>query len=585
MPTVQNKPNRYALFVFLLCVSIAPGSRALAQTGGYRIAGIVVNSITGALVSQALVTIADVRDRSETKSLITGDGGAFAFRGLPAGKYSLEAARRGYIKSGYDAHEHFSTAIVTGGDADSEHLVFRLTPQAVLSGKIYDEAGDPVRRANVALYRQDQSTGVGLIHRVGGARTDDHGSYELPELRAGTYFISVTAKPWYALHPRSYVTGGGSETIRNSDGSLTTVQHDQEVITPTVAHSFDVAYPTTYYPDTTDSDEAVPIPLRGGERLSIDMHLTPVPALRIVVQNPGGREGGFSIPQLTKQYFDSTENIMNTLMDRGTDPMENRGPLPFTSLPSGAIEISGVPAGKYTVRMRAIPGTGVSGAVADFDLNQDGQEIDPGAGQLASNAKLIVSVQGAARPPQGLMLALRTKEHRVVRTAPVDAQGAAELVDVPPGKYDLLAATPSNDYAVRRLVVNGSVTKGHSLEFTAGSSIEGTVTIVGGQTVVEGIAKRDGKGATGAMIVMVPKDPEANGELFRRDQSDLDGTFSLGTVVPGEYTIVAIENGWDLNWSEPGVIAHYVQKGQRVTVPPTAQEPVHLSEPVEVQPH
>lgn len=66
----------------------------------------------------------------------------------------------------------------------------------------------------------------------------------------------------------------------------------------------------------------------------------------------------------------------------------------------------------------------------------------------------------------------------------------------------------------------------------AGSSIEGTVTIVGGQTVVEGVAKRDGKGAPGAMIVMVPKDPEMNGELFRRDQSDLDGTFSLGPSFP-----------------------------------------------------
>ena len=166
----------------------------------------------------------------------------------------------------------------------------------------------------------------------------------------------------------------------------------------------------------------------------------------------------------------------------------------------------------------------------------------------------------------------------------MDDDGVAELIDIPTGKYDLLAATPTNDYAVRRVVVNGSATKGHSLEFAAGSSIQATVTIVGGQTVVEGVAKRNGKGVPGAMIVMVPNNPEDNGELFRRDQSDLDGTFSLGTVIPGEYTIVAIENGWDLNWSQPGVIAHYVEKGRKITVAPTAQEPVHVPEPVEVQP-
>ena len=579
----RRRVTRHALVALLLCLSAASVPRALAQSGGYRIAGKMVNSITGAPVSRALVTIADVKDRNDTKSLVTGDDGVFVFTGVPAGKYSLEAARRGYVASGYDAHENFSTAIVTGGDADPEHLIFHLTPQAVISGKIYDEAGDPIRRASVFLYRQDQSTGVGLIRRTGTAQTDDLGSYEFPELPAGTYFISVNARPWYALHPRSFVTGGGTMTTTNGDGSVTTVQQQQTVTTPTVAHSFDVAYPTTYYPDATDSDEAVPIPLRGGERLSIDMHLIPVPALRIVVQNPGGSERGFTVPQITKQSFDSTENIMSMLFERNPDPTQNSHP-PFNMLPSGAVEISGIPAGKYTVRMSGRPGTGALGAVADVEINQDGQELDPASAAPASSAKLTVTVQGATHPPEGLLLALRTKEHRVVRRAPVDPQGAAEFIDVPPGKYDLLAATPTNDYAVRRIVINGNVSKGHSLEFVAGASIEGTVTVVGGQTVVEGIAKRNGKGVAGAMIVMVPNNPQENGELFRRDQSDLDGTFSLGTVIPGEYTIVAIENGWNLNWSQPGVIGHYVEHGNKIIVPAAAREPVHLTEPVEVQP-
>ena len=584
MPTSRLRIATSALSLFLLPAGLSWAPDALAQSGGYRIAGRVINSITGAPVSQTLVTIADVKNLSDTKSLITGDDGVFAFQGLPAGKYSLEAARRGYIKSGYDAHEHFSTAIVTGGDADTEHLVFRLTPQAVLSGKIYDEVGDPIRRATVTLYRQDQTTGVALTRRISGARTDDRGSYEFADLSAGTYFISVNARPWYALHPRTYVSGGGMMTTTSGDGSETHVRQEETAVTQEVPRSFDVAYPTTYYPDATESDEAVPIPLRGGERLSIDVHLTPVPALRILVQSPGGREGGFTMPQLTKQSFDSTENIMNTLMDRGPDPMENRNPMPFTRLPSGAIEISGVPAGKYTVRMPSIPGTGASGTIADFDLNQDGQQIDPASGAAVSNAKLAVSLQGAARVPQGLVVVLRTKEHKVVRGAQVDAHGIAELIDIPPGKYDVLAATPTNDYAIRRIIINGNTTNGHSLEVAAGTTIEGTVTIVGGQTVVEGVSKHNGKGVPGAMIVMVPNNPEGNAELFRRDQSDLDGTFSLGTVIPGEYTIVAIENGWELNWSQPGVIAHYVEKGRKITVAPAAQEPMHVSEPVEVQP-
>jgi hypothetical protein len=86
------------------------------------------------------------------------------------------------------------------------------------------------------------------------------------------------------------------------------------------------------------------------------------------------------------------------------------------------------------------------------------------------------------------------------------------------------------------------------------------------------------------MVVLVPKDPESHRDLFRRDQSDQDGSFSLRSVVPGSYTIVAIENGWDLDWSRPGVIAHYAEHGKTVTVPGGTQGSMHVPDAVEVQP-
>jgi hypothetical protein len=93
-----------------------------------------------------------------------------------------------------------------------------------------------------------------------------------------------------------------------------------------------------------------------------------------------------------------------------------------------------------------------------------------------------------------------------------------------------------------------------------------------------------GQAAPGAMVVLVPKNPESNRQLFRRDQSDLDGSFDLQSVIPGSYTIVAIENGWDLDWSSPGVIAHYCQHGRTVTVGDVGQRSVHLPDAVELQP-
>jgi len=85
------------------------------------------------------------------------------------------------------------------------------------------------------------------------------------------------------------------------------------------------------------------------------------------------------------------------------------------------------------------------------------------------------------------------------------------------------------------------------------------------------------------MVVLVPKLPESNPDLFRRDQSDLDGTFTLQRVIPGMYTVVAIVDGWDLDWSKPHVISKYVAHGQTVVVPQEANRPIRLAEPLEVQ--
>jgi hypothetical protein len=129
-----------------------------------------------------------------------------------------------------------------------------------------------------------------------------------------------------------------------------------------------------------------------------------------------------------------------------------------------------------------------------------------------------------------------------------------------------------------------NVTSGHTLSVAAGASLQATAVLVSGVATVEGVAERSGKPASAAMVVLVPNDPEANLELFRRDQSDLDGSFALAQVVPGSYTILAIENGWDLDWAKPAVIESYRQHGQKIAVRENTKGPMRLSAPVEVQP-
>jgi hypothetical protein len=97
--------------------------------------------------------------------------------------------------------------------------------------------------------------------------------------------------------------------------------------------------------------------------------------------------------------------------------------------------------------------------------------------------------------------------------------------------------------------------------------------------------KKKEKKVGGVMVALVPNDPVAHLDLFRRDQSDFDGTFVLQGVIPGAYTIVAVEDAWGLDWMQPSVLARYVQHGQNISIGEFMNGTLQLPDPIEVQPH
>jgi protocatechuate 3,4-dioxygenase beta subunit len=536
------------------------GARALtaAQTpsipqatpgNGYRIAGTIVDKNDGHPLARARITLRDAKNPQKFESIVTAENGKFEFNGVPAGKYDLHGARRGFISASYDQHEQFSTAIVPGAGLETEALVLRLAPAAIISGKILDEAGEPVRHATVTLYYDDHSNGVDQIRQAQGTQTDDQGAYEIPRLMPGTYFLSASAKPWYALHPNSNAPDSGSKL---------------QPAPATLDRSLDVAYPLTYYPDVTEADSATPIPMRGGERLQVDIHLNPVPSLHLLFRVPNEGNHGFSAPRLEQPAFD------------GSTFMQIDG---IRMVSPGLVELTGIPAGRYNVRLNA---PGVALQMDGVDLTKDGEELDTSRGEALSTIKMSVQVPGETAVSPQLTVGLRGVQKMFAGTQQVKAKGEVEFQQIAPGRYEVLVWS-DKPYSIAHISAEGAEVSGHSITVTAGSSPSVSLTVVGGSLNVEGTAKRAGKPFAGAMVVLVPRNPEENRDLFRRDQSDLDGTFNLQNVVPGSYTVLAIENGWDLDWSQPAVIAAYTKHGRAVEVGNHFGRPVNLSEPVEVQ--
>jgi hypothetical protein len=544
----------YLAVVWMVCGILS--NRAGAQTspsperteipsGPYRIAGTVVNARVGAPLASSHVTIADAKNGQSVRSVITGADGRFEFH-VPPGKYLLQGAKRGFIAAAYNHHEQFSTAIVTGADLDTENLSLRLAPNAILTGKVLDEFGEPVRSAQIVVYRETHFQGTSRTLRVRNATTDDQGHYEVTPLAEGTFFVSAQASPWYAIHP-----------AMNAEGATKAPSQ--------VDSSLDVAYSITYYGDATEADEATPIPVRGGDRLEADIHLNPVPALHLVIHVPEGGKGGTAFPILQKPVFEGVQRL-----DQGN----------IQYIAPGLYEMTGVAPGRYTVRAPDSNGQ-MQKEAAEINLSDSG-ELHVSAGSPTSKIKATVQIEGAASVPPELEIGLRNSKGKV-ETTQVDSKGEANFSEVIAGNYDVVASSSTKRYSVVRITSETGSISGHALNVLPDASFTIALSLVAGSVTVEGFAKQSGKAAAGAMIVLVPKNPEANRDRFRRDQSDLDGSFALPGVIPGSYTIIAIENGWDLDWAEPAVVGRYLKHGRTIEIRDRSQTTVHMAEAVEVQ--
>lgn len=543
-------------FVIILVTFLAPFLSG-AQTGGkYSISGNVINGVTGATLSRSSVSLELALDGSQIASTMSDDNGRFQLSNLPANRYILRASRRGFLTSAYDVHDNFTTALVTGeGQHCCDNLQMRLVPGGTIEGVVAEDSGDPVERARLTLYRESNRTGSERVQRVRTVNVDDTGSYELTGLEPGNYFLAVNAEPWYALRARGlHLASHALDGSVNSDTGST--------------HSpFDVVYATTFYPDTTDEGAAEPIPIKGGERFRVNFALHPVPAVHLTVHMPPqltGRQDTFFTPQIQQQAFGLSEPVSNPVFMRNQSQME----------------ISLAP-GNYEVRMPGWDNALARQTSIDLTADQTLNLSDAGKSLVDVAGKLALSSGEAL--PENMFVSLQTIEGGRVGGERPDKNGSFIIHNVPPGTYQLNISGPGRHFHVSKLVATDAQAS-HG-QITVGSSpvtFAATVYPERG-LVVSGYAKRDGIVVPGAMIVLVPDDPADKGDYFRRAQSDSDGNFVLKSVEPGKYTVVAIQDGWTLDWAEPETIRHYLPQGQLVNVPENGPQTTLVSTAVEVQ--
>jgi hypothetical protein len=517
-------------------------------TEGFRIAGTVVSSTTGEPVRDATVSVTAVGTAGTSESAVSDNDGHFVLERLAAAKYQLRAAKRGFLTAFYDEHEgSFNTAIVTGEGQDTTELVFRLTPEAVLRGVVTDDGGDPVFNAQVLLSRRVREHGQSLATpHADMATTDDTGAYEFTNLAPGEYLLAVKAEPWYATH-------------RSASSSPARVRSQGET-------ALDVAYPVTYFDSTTDEAAATPIVLGGGSREEANVSLHAMQALHVSADVPPAPSVVSRPLHLRQIVFGATVGVV----------------IPTIQRPQGGMqEFLGIAPGHYELTQGDPP------RIAELDLNSS-QDVDPELGTPTVTVSGTVAAVAGTAMTGDFFVSLEPLENPAggisnqAIMVPGAQQGSFRILAVPPGRWALHFSEAGAEMPVLSISIGDKVHAGS--EFTVRDQPLNLVARVSAKTTsIEGFAKKDGKGLAGAMVVLVPKDKALLPERVRRDQSDSDGSFVLANVAPGDYTVVAIENGWELDWTRPEVMARYLSGGVAVPVTDSSGNVLSLSQPVPVE--
>ncbi len=533
--------KRYPSIIGLATLAIGCWAQQPTHTSSarqsFRIGGTVVDTLSSHPLAGAAVTIAPADKPGESREMVAGDDGRFQFDGVAPGKYALSASSRGFLRQNLDEHGGYSTAVAVGPGLQSEGVLFRLRPDAGLMGTITDEHSEPVRGAQVTLFRSGVEAGRRDIRQQRVAATDDQGRYRFSHLRNGTYFVAVSAQPWYAEPARPHMNFLNGAPVNNA-----TAGNDAESRPP-----LDVAYAITFSGGTTDASQAIPITVEAGDRAVADISLSAVPAihLRLAGAHPG--ESQSYSATVMQQVFDGSMIQVNA---------------PLAQYPD-AVEIGGLPPGPMELRIQS---NGQNPATWSQSVNASRDaEISLSDSSPASRVSGVARLEGAPAPAS-TSIQLFNRSTGEVYDARVGDKGEFQIQDdaVKPGNY--LVTVGAAKMVVSQVSATGAKVVGQQIEISGSGAVRLTVTISRHLGRVDGVALQGGKPMAGAMIVLAPQDAEKNAGLVRRDQSDSDGTFSLRGVVPGRYTVLALAKGWEMEWLNPEVLKPFLKGAEVVEV-------------------
>jgi len=526
-------------FVVIACLI---GATAWGQNAGaaraYRISGVVVNSVTGRPLAQAHVTAHPEEGQAKERTATTGTDGRFAFENVPAGKWRLSADRKNYIQQSYGQHVAYSAEesfVVTGPDAASENLSFRLDPPAAIGGKVTDERGEPLANAHIQLLVQFPLARKRFVIAK-ATMTDDTGEYRIGDLPPIACYV-VAMVPFPA--PSENGEAGG--------------------------------FAPQYYRKASDPRTASLIQLKPGDDVTADFSMRRSKGVSVKLEGDSGIQGGSAAELLL-------------LLSKGPQGSEVSS---GTLSPGMGRTFQNVLPGRYKLVIVDVGSTHYISRwieVGEEDVTVNLPFPDP----AEVTAKVRVA-EGDATLLQKTMVGLRLEGSSGGDARPIEADGTVKFPAMAAGRYSVelvarqssatgpyVTVKDSEQFYVKSVTARNARVTERYIEVPEAGAVQVEVVAGADGARVKGKVRAGGKPVGAAMVVLAPVRASDNPDDYHSHQSATDGSFAFQAVKPGEYMLFAT-NDAQLEYGNPEAVQAYFPAATRIKAEPNGSVELELA--------
>lgn len=528
-----------------------------------RIIGRVLAADSGRPVKRARVSIS-APELPEGRAALTDDTGLFEFTELPAGRYSLNASKNGFIGLSYGQRRPLQsgTPLQLADGQQLKGLEFRLPRGGVVGGHVFDETGDALPGVIVSVLRYQYLQGDRRLVPAGTAQTDDRGQYRVWGLNPGDYYVSAVNRDFGG---RGFGGGGRGFGGRGAGGGAGIVSagvapDDQEQL----------AYAPTYYPGVGSAAEARPITLGVSQQVTdVDFNLQLVRTSRIAgrVVNPDGSPTTSGTVSLASEAAGTG--------GRGAIGANYGSRIDW----DGSFGISNVPPGRYTLRARGTDSEQPQFASQPLSVNGDMPDLSivlrPG-GALAGR----VTFEATQSSAPGDLTQIRIAAPATDPNAQVPNPNARVEKD---GRFTLdgLAAGPHlvrpngggalRGWTLKAVTLNGRDVTDTPLDVRSGETIANlTIVFTDKQTEIDGtITDEQSVPITDYTVLAFSTDsstwrPQSRHIMTTRP--DQNGRYRLRGLPPGEYYMATIDPSEPGEWFDATYLDEHRAGAARLTV-------------------